>query len=91
MDPSPRVGWWDATKSEWTEAGVSDVVLDADTNRLGFSTIVLERFAVVQSRCAMFPYRAWHVRPTAGHVGDSVTISVTPASVSRHGGFAARD
>jgi cancer susceptibility candidate protein 1 len=80
VDPSPRVGWWDATKSEWTEAGVSDVVLDADTNRLSFSTIVLERFAVVQSRCAMFPYRAWHVRPTAGNVGDSVTISVTPAS-----------
>ena len=80
VDPSPRVGWWDETKSEWTEAGVSDVVLDADTNRLSFSTIVLERFAVVQSRCAMFPYRAWHVRPTAGNVGDSVTVSVTPAS-----------
>ena len=66
VDPRPRVAWWDELNQTWTEDGVSDVdvdVVDADTRRLSFSTIVLERFALVQSRVAMFPYRSWHVRP----------------------------
>ena len=81
VDPRPRVAWWDESNQKWTEDGVSDVNVDYDTMRLSFSTTVLERFAVVQSRVAMFPYRSWHVRPAppvsnARASNGSVIISV---------------
>ena len=81
VDPRPRVAWWDDSNRRWTEDGVSDVDVDRDTTgmRLGFSTTVLERFAVVQSRVAMFPYRSWHVRPTPP--GSNAPLSSTFSSV----------
>ena len=60
-------------------ASDADADRDATGMRLRFSTTSPERFAVVQSRVAMFPYRSWHVRPTPP--GSNAPLSSTSSSV----------
>lgn len=62
---SPKVVVWDAANHCWTTEGVhvTAVEFNADTRALRFLATRTGKFALVQSRSALFPYRKWSLEP----------------------------
>eukprot|EP00892_Ulva_mutabilis_P007015 jgi/Ulvmu1/4686/UM002_0417.1 len=73
-DDPLQVAIWDEKDRAWNTTKVQSV--DASDGKLTFRTTALGSFAMVYNRCALLPYHAWHIRPSAGEGGNMALLSV---------------
>ncbi|OQR81745.1 hypothetical protein THRCLA_11442 [Thraustotheca clavata] len=59
---NPRVGWWDASNEIWVEDGISEVLLNEETNILNFNSLKLTNIAILQHRNANFIKHSWSLK-----------------------------
>ncbi|GAX81362.1 hypothetical protein CEUSTIGMA_g8793.t1 [Chlamydomonas eustigma] len=76
LDDPIKVGWWDPDTSAWRSEGVSGTLVDPETGHLTFQSTHMGPLAVIQSRCRLYPYQSWSVRPTGGKGGDTAAVTL---------------
>lgn len=72
----PRVAFWDAEAKEWSQERIAEVSYNRETRLVGFHTVELAGFSIIQERHIDFPYASWSLHP----IGDDATVLtlVTP-------------
>lgn len=73
-DEVPRVAFWDAEAGKWSQEQIAEVTYNRETRLVGFHTVELTGFAVIQARHIDFPYSNWALHPTGP---DTAQLTLT--------------